>query len=1150
MLIREAAASRYGACGHHARRERGVRHDWHLETMSEAEPFAVLPQPSAPSTRDGTPVLIHLTGQVGISVENRFIGLTGSAAALVAFAALEPAMTRRRASLMLWPDSPERQARNNLRTLIHRLGRQLGVELFAGDDTVALRDAHVVVRTISAEAIVEALGRGGARACELVSDAGLEDLEELQAWLGSARERFSRQLVDTLRQAQAAALARADSACAIAFARASVSLQPMSEHAHRQLMHMLTACGDRAAALLAYEVCKQTLLDNLGALPDERTRSLHVRILRSEREGALAAAAPVSHDAAGTLIERDAALAALNTARAQGCHIALEGEAGVGKTRLLRHLDDAHALAPITIRAGSRHEPYAALSQLLREVQQRHAPCLERSVRIELAGVAPEAFPDVSPSTAQHAPSRVRTALRAWAKCLHDSGLATLALDDLHCADAQSQGVLQELVAPRSDGLATLRLLATYRSNELGSELADALAAARVRGSLQVVRLERLTRDGTEALLLARGAPAATVRDEAARLFHVTGGNPLFLIELTLEGASDSARHSAGAAVTNLKALLLSRLSVCSTTARHLTYVAGVAGPDFSVELAAHITAKSPLALMPAWAELQGRGIFSDQGLAHDLVREATLVDLPEAIKGAVHRQVALYLESIGRRGAQVLHHWLEGSDCDRALPHARLSSARLTLAAPDTANADHLMLRVVSGLSDELLLESLWDCADLELWHLPAQCVTRFAALVERVERLAKRDDARLWLQYQRGRQAFYLEQRCFAGYSRVLEVAGHDTLAAERVAMIETQLAMMSADFTGGTPTVHAQRAVQALMRVPASRQNARLRANVDHVTVRFATDSAHALRQAARALRAARKAADNGLVAEARMSLATCFMANGAMPAALRQYRALAELHGEDGPGWFTSKAPVVGPMDLLCGRFDDAISVCEAYMNRPGHDRALVYSALVNAWLQLGRLDLAQQCVAADTGVLSIPALVRRRATALSRVAEASGGDAQEPLERAISQLRGQGAELLPARLLGAELARLKGSLQDRIDTGRQIIRLQQGADGDAGKARQGLLLLAEALADAGDAEARVVALRGASLARRGRVVMGEYPPDELARYAALLRETDPGIAASLRQVARRWVENALPHVPEEARGTFLTANPVNRALLHA
>jgi hypothetical protein len=94
----------------------------------------------------------------------------------------------------------------------------------------------------------------------------------------------------------------------------------------------------------------------------------------------------------------------------------------------------------------------------------------------------------------------------------------------------------------------------------------------------------------------------------------------------------------------------------------------------------------------------------------------------------------------------------------------------------------------------------------------------------------------------------------------------------------------------------------------------------------------------------------------------------------------------------------------------------------------------------------------------------------------------------------------------------------------------------------------LLEVAEAHAQAGSDGFRALALEAARDLRRYRVISLLHLPDGLVRCARLLEASDPLEAAALMHVARRWVRQALPHVPEFARHSFMTEVPVNSLLL--
>ena len=64
-----------------------------------------------------------------------------------------------------------------------------------------------------------------------------------------------------------------------------LSMDPLQEAVHRDLMTLLLRQGRRAAALQQYQVCVATLERELAAEPEEATRELYRQILRTASTG-------------------------------------------------------------------------------------------------------------------------------------------------------------------------------------------------------------------------------------------------------------------------------------------------------------------------------------------------------------------------------------------------------------------------------------------------------------------------------------------------------------------------------------------------------------------------------------------------------------------------------------------------------------------------------------------------------------------------------------------------------------------------------------------------------------------------------------------------------------------------------------------------
>jgi len=149
---------------------------------------------------------------------------------------------------VLWPDVLDESARTSLRTALAELRRTLGDDALVGTrDTVALApDVWVDARTFDALIGEDRLDD----APELVRGPLLEDLAE--EWVFAERDRRREQVRDALGRLAARAEAAGDLRGAIDRTREQITLDPLAEAAHRDLIRRLAVAGDRPAALAAY----------------------------------------------------------------------------------------------------------------------------------------------------------------------------------------------------------------------------------------------------------------------------------------------------------------------------------------------------------------------------------------------------------------------------------------------------------------------------------------------------------------------------------------------------------------------------------------------------------------------------------------------------------------------------------------------------------------------------------------------------------------------------------------------------------------------------------------------------------------------------------------------------------------------------------
>jgi adenylate cyclase len=203
--------------------------------------------------------------------------------ALLACLALPPASAWSREQLIgvLWGDREEDQARGSLREALVKLRRYLGepTPVRASRETIGLDPAVVGVDAIEFARLAKAgeleraseLYRGELLEGVDLPNAGFED------WLLVERTRLHDLAVSTLTRL----LASESGETVLVSAQRLLQLEPTNEAAHRALMQLYVAQGDRSQALRQYQICRDSLQRDLGVKPEAETE----RLYRAVREG-------------------------------------------------------------------------------------------------------------------------------------------------------------------------------------------------------------------------------------------------------------------------------------------------------------------------------------------------------------------------------------------------------------------------------------------------------------------------------------------------------------------------------------------------------------------------------------------------------------------------------------------------------------------------------------------------------------------------------------------------------------------------------------------------------------------------------------------------------------------------------------------------
>jgi DNA-binding SARP family transcriptional activator len=638
-------------------------------------------------------LLLRATGRL-IAPSGAAIDLEPKDALLLAYLAVEGPTPRVRLAELLWPDADEERARGNLRQRLLRLRRTTGIELVVGNPHAAL---------------AAGIGHDLDETCELLQGIASSQAGGLADWLEAQRERRRRARIAWLDAACTQAEVEGDLAAALAHAEALVALDPTSEHAHRRVMKLHYLLGDAAAALAAYQRCRQTLERELNAAPSAETEALRNSVgsaLVAPASAPARRAVPLSVLRPPRLIGREAELAALQSAWDAAQPALVLGEAGLGKTRLVGDFAHAHGAVPVVAaRPGDAQVVYALATRLLRQLPAEVTAALDAAVRKELARLLPE-FGEAAPIGSEAERARFFNAVGA-AVAAAAQRLDGLVIDDLHFADDASVELIRYVTAS-----GPLRWLFAARPAEVGAQARELIEAMRRQSAGTVIELAPLTLPQLAEFIDSLGIDGLTGADSAPALLRQTGGNPLFVLETirnwlaqhTAAGTAPALSAQRLPVASSMSSIVQRRIGRLSPDAIKLARCAAVAGQDFSAELAAHVLGVRPLDLADAWAELEAAQVFRDGAFAHDLIYEAALASVPPPIARELHGQIARFLVSRNAPASRLAEHWLAAGQQREALAallRAASSARYQTMRVAEALRLYERAAEVAEGLGD-----------------------------------------------------------------------------------------------------------------------------------------------------------------------------------------------------------------------------------------------------------------------------------------------------------------------------------------------------------------------------------------------------------------------------------------------------------------
>jgi DNA-binding CsgD family transcriptional regulator len=395
---------------------------------------------------------------------------------------------------------------------------------------------------------------------------------------------------------------------------------------------------------------------------------------------------------------------------------AIEGEAGIGKTRLIETaVEGAFAKGFGAVIVGGDEElrgPFFILRTLLTsgsiqaladEASARDA--LERARDV----VAGRGQADTGLSPAEHM-LRVYDVATVAIRTIAESRPLALLFDDLQWADEDSLKLVRYLVRTSSTSPIFI-MLAQRPDTGSGLSAGTSLVADLERmGIARRTKLERLTRAETGELLgNLLGTP---VSQETAAALHARGeGVPFFIVEFAhafrdaglmqvVGGHLELSQAARSTVAPNVQILIERRLAQLDQASRQIVSDAAVIGRRFRLaDLSDVVSAltggdcPSPIALadglQPAieanlLIELP-EGAENDYAFTHDEIRAALIAQVPRrrrrTIHGALARRMEAALDQGGSCIATLAFHFLEAGEQDQGVRYS-IQTARDSLKA------------------------------------------------------------------------------------------------------------------------------------------------------------------------------------------------------------------------------------------------------------------------------------------------------------------------------------------------------------------------------------------------------------------------------------------------------------------------------------
>lgn len=594
-------------------------------------------------------------------------------------------IVRERVIDILWTDLAPEAANAQLYKALHHIRKALAKEHEGAEDWMVITDD--LIRLSPPGGLVTDMGLFEKAARAGLKDQDIAELENAVSiysgeflpmdryveWASFPREHYRQLYLDVLGALAAAYENQDELSEAAEMLRLALDKDPTLETAHRGLMNIFARKGQATRAFHQYEICRKVLRDELGLSPSAETKKTLEGVQEGKlRSGKEAPAQRASYSGPTTPIigcaEACATIKKLleSLSRGLGTGLVINGEAGMGKTRLVQELirqgrqkDLPFFLGRTGPGSGSMaYSPFIELFMDVLNKRPQMASMLPPELRRLVPGFSGEEQP--LPHTDKLAAKGCLFAqVYLFFSKLTADGPAIIILEDLHAADEGSKELLSYLI--QHLGRLPILFASTLRK-EAGTPLPSFVTDLQ-DCFVEVIELAPLTYEEHENLLQLHAESGTLGADTVRHIYQLAEGNPFFTLELLRHvrenGSSPLPKQAQNTHIisshipeslpSTVFQMVEQKLAKLSPAAHHLLYIAAVIGRQVPYELLVSMWKSGNMhaehELCNALEEVIRARLLEEHGLdycfRHAIVQETIYSSISEARRQILHKQLA-----------------------------------------------------------------------------------------------------------------------------------------------------------------------------------------------------------------------------------------------------------------------------------------------------------------------------------------------------------------------------------------------------------------------------------------------------------------------------------------------------------------------------